>query len=306
MKISIIGLGAMGENHLRVLSEMKKAQIDYIYDKDQKKLNFFSKKYNVKKATNINQIKENSEAVIVATPTSTHFKYIKYFNNKKIFVEKPLVSNYKSSLKVKKIIKSFLQCGFIERFNSITPVIKKIVKSNDIISMNFVRTDRLSSRIKDVDVILDLMIHDIDLAVYFNGKVKKVNAFGYYENKKIAYANAILIHKNNTISRLEASRITQKKIRQIHITTPKAYIDANLLSKEVTINMQSNLVNKNSNLTINSREEKVFINQKEALKSELEAFIKKKIKYKLIPNIDQSIYVLKIAEKIQNEVKKNI
>ena len=127
------------------------------------------------------------------------------------------------------------------------------------------------------------MIHDIDLAILFSGKVKKIFAHGFKKNNQISYATVILIHQNNKISKLEASKITQKKIRQINITTLKEYISANLITKDITINRQTNLnfsKLKNKPIVISSSEQKVLVGQEESLKKEILEFIKtKKLKF---------------------------
>ena len=239
INISIIGLGSMGQNHLRVISELKNVNLKFLYDKDKKKIKKLSEKYGVNNAKNLKEISENSDAVIIATPTNTHFFYLSYFlkTQVNIFVEKPIVSNLKEILNLKKMIKTKkIQCGFIERFNDVTPILHKFFKKGNVINIDFKRTDKLSDRIKDVEVIHDLMIHDIDLSIYWNGKIKKIYAHGFKKNNQIAYATAFLKHENGTISKLEASRITQKKIRQINLTTLKEYVSANLISKDITIN----------------------------------------------------------------------
>lgn len=312
INISIVGLGFMGENHLRVLSELKGVNVDYIYDLNISRVKKLSKIYNVKWTKNIKDIKKNSENIIISSPTISHFNYIKIFKDKNLFVEKPLTNNLEQAVKLKKILNKQLQCGFIERFNSAIPILKDFSKKNKIISMNFVRTDKISQRIKDVNVILDLMIHDIDLSIYFNGKVKSISAYGFKKKGQISYAKAILYHQNNTISCLEASKITEKKVRNISFTSMEGFIDTNLLTREILINTQTNLNTGKSNqktqnkLIINSKQEKVLVSQNEALKAELEFFINKKKKNLGYPNLDESIYNLKIANKIENEINKKL
>jgi predicted dehydrogenase len=313
IKISIIGLGFMGQNHLRVLSEIQDFKIDYLFDKNIKKAKDLSKKYNTKYTNNLSKVKNSSDAIIISTPTKDHIKYLNFFfkSNLKIFVEKPIVSNFKELIKIKKNLKNTtLQCGFIERYNSVTPVLKKFFRKNKVISVDFKRTDKLSDRIKDVDVIHDLMIHDIDLAVYFNGKIKKIFAHGFKKNKQICYATATLIHHNNVISKIEASRITQKKIRHINITTLKEYISSNLISKEIKINKQTNLnfsMKRSQPITITSNEQKVLVDQNEALKKEILEFLKLcKNKNVKVPNFNESVYILNICKKIEDAIEKNL
>lgn len=313
IKISIIGLGFMGQNHLRVLSEIQDFKIDYLIDKNIKKVKDLSKKYDTKYTNNLSKVKNSSDAVIISAPTKDHIKYLNFFikSNLKIFVEKPIVSNFKELIKIKKNLKNTtLQCGFIERYNSVTPVLKKFFRKNKVVSVDFKRTDKLSDRVKDVDVIHDLMIHDIDLAIYFNGKIKKIFAHGFKKNKQICYATATLIHHNNVISKIEASRITQKKIRHINITTLKEYISSNLISKEIKINKQTNLnfsMKKNRPITITSNEQKVLVDQNEALKKEILEFLKLcKNKNVNVPDFKESVYILNICKKIEDAIEKNL
>lgn len=313
MKISIIGIGSMGKNHLRVLSEIKDVNLYSIYDLDKKKTLKIAKKYKTKVAKNIEEISKTSDGVIIASPTKTHFKYIDFFLKKKniLFIEKPLVSSFNLANRLAKKHKNInIQCGFVERFNPIVHTLKKIVSKEKVVSIDFKRTDKLSSRIKDVDVIHDLMIHDIDLSIFLNGKIKSLKAFGYKEKNHIAFATAILIHENNVISKIEASRITQKKIRKINLTTIKSFISADLITKDITINTQTNLSQKNKKhnpIFISSKEEKILINQEEPLKNQILQFIYFcKNKQINIPNFSESYYNLKICKKIKDEINKNL
>lgn len=313
INISIIGLGSMGQNHLRVISELKNTRINFLHDKNIKKVKKLSKKFNLDYTTNLNDIVKYSDAVIIASPTKTHYFYINFFSKTKInlFVEKPVVSHFEKALDLKKQLKNKkIQCGFIERFNTVSIELKKFFKKKNVINVNFVRTDKLSNRIKDVDVIHDLMIHDIDLAVNWNGKIKEVYAHGYKQLNQIVFATAFLKHDNGVISRLEASRVTQKKIRQINLTTLNEYVSANLISKDITINKQTNLNIsniKNKPIVVSSTEEKVLVSQHEALKQEIIEFLKfcKNNSIK-VPDFNESLYNLKICKKIEESIEKNL
>lgn len=309
VKISIIGLGNMGLNHLRLLSQFKNVKIPYIYDKNFQKTKFYSKKYKINYTNNLNSLLKESDGVIIATPTSTHYNYIKKSSKflKNIFVEKPLTASYKEALKIKKLQKLQklkIQCGFIERYNAVTPIIKKICKKEKSICVDFSRTDKLSDRIKDVNIVFDLMIHDIDLAIFFNGKIKKIFATGVKKKKDIVFAIANFIHTNNVITKIEASKITNKKIRLLNLTTKNSYVVANLLTKEITLNRQTNLKYQNP-LTISAHEEKVLVTPVESLQKELFDFVNLCLNKKIsVPNINESIENIKICEKIVNEINK--
>ena len=126
----------------------------------------------------------------------------------------------------------------------------------------------MSNRITDVDVVMDLMIHDIDLSLLFNGEVEEIHAHGVVMNGIIEYARANLLHKNGSFSTITASRVTEKRIRQISVTCENMYVDCNLLSKELLVNKQT-LEQHLHNISISSRQESIEVRAQEALLLEL-------------------------------------
>jgi len=130
----------------------------------------------------------------------------------------------------------------------------------------------MSSRIVDCDVITDLMIHDIDLSIYFNGEIRDIYAHGVVINDMIEYARACFIHKNGSFSNLIASRITEKRLRQIAITTQNEYIDCNLLRKEVFVDKQS-VEQRLDNVSISANTETIEVRGQEPLLSEIIDFV---------------------------------
>ena len=176
-KVGLIGLGNMGQNHLRVLSMLKNIHVEFISDVDKERGEKLAKKYDVRFVSDITEAVKNVDSLVIVTPTSTHYEYINKVSDhvKNIFVEKPLVATLEETLKTQKLIEEKglrVQVGFIERFNPAVIALKNTIESSKVINIDFVRTNRVSGRITDVDVIVDLMIHDIDLAIFVNGPVK--------------------------------------------------------------------------------------------------------------------------------------
>ena len=215
LKIGIIGLGRMGKNHLNILSTLNSVEIKFISDLNKNK--YLSNDFYFSKILTSRQLKL-IDAAIISTPTSSHLKIIKKVGKhvKNIFVEKPIAKNFSETEKIidyAKKKKLNLKVGFVERFNPVIESLSNILKNNKkIISFDFVRAG--PSEIKDVDVITDLMVHDIDLSIFFNGKVKKIKSYGYKSDNKISHSIAFLTHYNGIVSRFIASRITQKKFVQ--------------------------------------------------------------------------------------------
>ena len=271
IKISVVGLGQMGVNHLNNLLNIKNINLISIYDKIKRK--DLENKYNSKFSENIKKVINNTDAIIIATPTITHFKYFLECSKKikNIFIEKPLVTDIKQFKKILQITKKKkinLKVGYIERYNPTIQLIKKILKKNKILNLDFIRTNNRQNKIKDTNIIFDIMTHDIDLALYLSGDVKKITSSGVKRRNKIKFAISTLEHKNKCITRILSNSECAKRIRTLNITTEKNYISANLLTREIIIT-KKNFGKKNNNL-----EEKIYAPNKNALLEELKDFIK--------------------------------
>jgi predicted dehydrogenase len=271
IKISVVGLGQMGVNHLNNLLNIKNINLINIYDKIKRRE--LENKYNTKFSENIKEVVNNSDAIIIATPTTTHFKYFLECSKKikNIFIEKPLVTNVKQFKKILQITKKKkinLKVGYIERYNPTIQLIKKILKKNKILNLDFIRTNNRQNKIKDTNIIFDIMTHDIDLALYLSGDVKKITSSGLKNRNKIKFAISTLEHKNKCITRILSNSECAKRIRTLNITTEKNYISANLLTREITI------TKKNFNVKSSNLEKKIYAPNKNALLMELKDFIK--------------------------------
>jgi len=271
IKISVVGLGQMGVNHLNNLLNIKNINLISIYDKIKRK--DLENKYNSKFSENIKKVINNTDAIIIATPTTTHFKYFLECSKKikNIFIEKPLVTDIKQFKKILQITKKKkinLKVGYIERYNPTIQLIKKILKKNKILNLDFIRTNNRQNKIKDTNIIFDIMTHDIDLALYLSGDVKRITSSGVKKRNKIKFAVSTLEHKNKCITRILSNSECAKKIRTLNITTEKNYISANLLTREIIIT-KKNFAKKSNNL-----EKKIYAPNKNALLEELKDFIK--------------------------------
>jgi len=310
VKISLIGIGKMGRNHLRVLSMLKDVELAYIYDVDEEALKKLSSEYNVAYTTDLVEAVKDVEAVVIATPTSTHFEYFNVCADyvKNIFIEKPIADSAKNAAVIRDVslergIK--VQVGFIERYNPVVSELKRIIDQERVINADFVRTNRLSNRISDVDVVLDLMIHDIDLALHLNGPVESVYAYGNKEHGMVAFASAVLKHRNNTASRVLASRITEKKMRKIQVTTENSFVDSELLRKEIIINKQSKITQEEGKpYTVTSVEQQIEVKPLESLLVELQSFIKLcRGEGVSVPDADAGLEALVISEQILEQIE---
>ena len=311
LRVSILGIGKMGKNHLRVLSMLKGVVVAKIFDYDEAELKSLSELYGVPYTLDAEEALKDVDAAIIVTPTSTHFDYFKLCVGKvsNIFIEKPLAESYAQAQKVKTLATDngiFIQCGFIERFNPVVVELKKVLKTTKVINADFFRTNRLSSRITDVDVVLDLMIHDIDLALYLNGPVQDVVAYGNKENGLVAFASAIFKHQNGSLSRVIASRMTEKKIRSIQVTTEDAYIDAELVRKELLVHKQSAISkDPDDSYIVSSLEQQIEVKPQEALLVELQAFVARcnGVQSVEVPDVDAGVESLRVCQLVLERIE---
>ena len=312
VRVGLIGCGRMGQNHLRVLSLLKNVEIAFVYDANPDVANRMSEVYGIPTGSELELLLPRASAVVICTPTTSHSEMLRlsarYVQN--IFIEKPLSHNLESTLEDARFIADNdlnVQVGFIERFNPAVQQLNSVLEqSEQVISIDFTRTNKLSSRITDVDVVADLMIHDIDLALYLNGPVKNLFAQGLVVDGMIALASAQLTHENGRFSRIHASRVTEKKLRQIQATCVDAFVDCELVRKELIIHRQSQIQQSEGGpYVISAIEQTVEVRQQEALLSELQAFVRSCGGERgLGPNEIDALSAAQICEQVQKAILK--
>lgn len=311
VRIGLIGLGRMGQNHLRVLSLLKGVELAFIADTDEAVAQRLGTQFDVQAVCDVDPVLASADAVVICTPTVTHADYIRMAAEKvgNILVEKPLADTLEEAESVARFVADKglnLQVGFIERFNPAVQSLKQVLdKSGRVISIDFTRTNKLSARITDVDVVTDLMIHDIDLALYLNGPASSVAAHGFAHGEMIDFASALITHQNGRFSRIQASRITEKKMRLIEATCVDMFVDCELLRKEILISRQSEIRQAEGQpYTISAVQEAIEVRPQEALLSELQAFVAscRGERSADIPGVQDGLDAMRICEDIQKAV----
>jgi len=312
LKVGLIGLGNMGRNHLRVLSMLKGVELAFVADANAEVAAKAGQLNDIPGVVDPTPLLADVDAVVICTPTVTHADYIRMAaaHVKNIFVEKPLAATLDEAIDIAAFAKEQglnVQVGFIERFNPAVQALKSVLNRTErVISLDFTRTNKVSARITDVDVVTDLMIHDIDLALYLNGPASSVAAHGFTHGSMIDFASALITHHNGQFSRIQASRVTDKKIRQIEGTCVDMFVDCDLLRKEIIINRQSEARESGSlPYVISAIQETVAVPPQEALLTELQAFMSSCIQpgTVLIPGVDAGVDAMKICAQIQASVK---
>ena len=240
INIAIIGVGRLGSLHSKVISEISNANFVGVYDLDRTKSQQIANEFNVKCFDTLEEIPKLIDAVVVTTETSSHFEIAKFFleNHIHTFIEKPITKEISEAIQLIEIAKKFnlkIQVGHIERFN---PAILALEKYN--LSPMFIEAHRLSQfsiRGNDVAVVLDLMIHDIDLILSIvKSKVKRIDASGVkIISDTIDIANARINFENGAVANITASRISQRKMRKMRLFQRNGYFSIDFAENDVEV-----------------------------------------------------------------------
>lgn len=273
IKVGVIGVGAMGQHHARVYSEMSKVELVGVSDLDQKQSQIIAFKHNTKSFSNYCDLLDKVDAVTIAVPTSLHEKIALDAIRKKchILIEKPISDTVKSA---KNIIESAnrenlkLMVGHIERFNPVITAITKYIENQEILLIEITRMGPFPPRVKDIGVIIDIGIHDIDLIKYITGSTfEKILSLTSSNGKE--YEDTAIISfkmKSGVLAHMTTNWLTPYKVREILVATKTMVLRGDLISQKLT-------EYKKTDDTDAYTVKELHVNYKEPLKSELDEFI---------------------------------
>jgi len=240
IKAGVLGAGHLGKIHLRLLNESDRYELVGFYDPDKKNAQIVSKEKGYKYFDTPEALLEAVDMVDIVTPTLSHHEIamLSLKNGKHIFIEKPIANNVDEANEITDFAKAnnlLGQVGHVERFN---PAFKAAISS--ITEPMFIESHRLSEfnpRGTDVPVVLDLMIHDIDIVLSLvKSPIKSVSASGVSVISETPdIANARIEFENGCVANLTASRISLKTMRKIRFFQKDAYISVDFLEKNVEI-----------------------------------------------------------------------
>ena len=245
MKVAQIGTGGWGKNHARVLSELK--VLSAVCDVDKERSKEFGKKYSVNHYESLDSLLESEEfdVAFVCTPTSTHSSIASQLiqAHKHVFVEKPMTylsEEGEDLLELAKKNKVILSCGYIERFNPAVSVVKDFVKSKkygELVMLEFHRENRMPLHIKDVGIIYDTSVHDIDTAIWlFEDTPEVVFArSGKINHEHEDFATIMLGFKDNKVAIISSNWVTPTKVRTFNAVCTDGIISSDFISQDIIV-----------------------------------------------------------------------
>ncbi len=283
----VVVAGHIGNYHAQQIKNVSNVKLSGVYDLSLSQAKKVGRQHDVHVFSSLNDLLRECNALTIATPAQSHFEIAvrALQNNCHIFIEKPITTNLQDADKIITLAKQknlLVQVGHIERFN---PAFVQLLTKKNISMSKFIESERLAPfnlRGLDVDVVLDLMIHDIDLILHIKQcRVKTIQALGLRVlSKTIDLANARLVFEDNAVANLTASRISDTAIRKLRLFNTQKYFSVNLQNPSInTYAVQNKQANNQDTKLIFSRDNKLVVHQQEsipkqnALYQELVSFI---------------------------------
>jgi len=268
-RVGVVGVGHIGKNHARLYAELSSGRFTAIYDTDRAVAEARAAEFGVKAVASLEEFAEEVDAASIATPTSTHFEIARELLNrgKHLLVEKPITDNTAHASELAELAAAHdlvLQVGHVERFN---PVLSALEKR--LTNPRFIEAHRLSpypNRSTDIGVVLDLMIHDLEIILHLvRSPVETIDAVGVpVLSRGEDIANARIRFENGCVANITSSRISPEQMRKIRVFQEDVYLSLDYQN-------QSGEMYRRTSEGLERHE--VEIEREEPLKRELAAFI---------------------------------
>lgn len=290
IKVAVIGAGMMGKNHMKTYKSLNGVELVGVYDIFPEAAKAAAETFGIRAFSSMEEVAENVDAVSVVTTSVTHADVGEFFLNKGIhcMMEKPLACTEEECQRlISAAAKNnvVLLVGHIERFNPAVEQMGKLLSdTSKIRSLTAQRMSAASGRITDVDVSMDLMIHDVEvIQSLVKSPVVNIQAASVKTKESLMgkdYITALLEFENGATANITASRITQARVRTLTVTTDTNYIDMDFINQSINVHSQGRMpyVNPENipewmNYGLKGSVEQLFIPTNQPLSAELNHFL---------------------------------
>ena len=239
VRLAVVGVGHLGRHHARVASSLSGLRVVGVHDHHPGRAEEIAREFSLRVFSNFEQIAEEAEAVVVATPTVTHAEIAGFFLDRglHVLVEKPIAADLAHAEDLVQRARRagrVLQVGHVERYNPAIEAALTLVAAPRFIEVH--RLGVFTLRSLDVDVVLDLMIHDLQIVSAIVGRpVREVRAAGVpVLTPKLDIANARLAFEGGCVANLTASRVSAEKVRKCRVFAPSIYVSVDMQTQSVS------------------------------------------------------------------------
>jgi predicted dehydrogenase len=316
VKVGLVGTGHMGQYHVNIAAGLPEYEVCGIYDADQSRTVEIAERFGVPPCSTYEEMLEQVEAIVIAVPTVLHYDIARQAlqTGKHVLVEKPMTETVDQARELVELAERqglTFQVGHVERFNGAVLELNKIVDQPLLIESR--RLAPFNPRISDVGVVLDLMIHDIDIVLNMvNEDVRSVHARGtraLSNHEDIAVAT--ILFEGGCVANLIASRATQAKIRRLNITQENAYIVLDFATQDIDIHRRASsaylMTREELKYKQESFVEKIAVHRDNPLRQEHQHFVAC-IRGATEPIVggQEELRTLEIASQILSDIKESI
>lgn len=242
-KVAVVGLGAMGQHHVRVVSSLPDHfELVAVYDSDSEACQRANHRYGATIGSSVEELIEKAEVVYVATPTRTHFEVasLAIKAGRHVFIEKPIAPSVSEGNQLVDLADQYsvrIGVGHTERFNPAVVWLRTRLLSESVLSVNIERVGPRPPRIKDVGIVTDLAVHDLDLISYLtNSPLKTIRCVGNHtsgEHEDVA--QIVVSTQSQVVGSINTNWLTPFKSRSIHVATSEGFFEADLLRSIVRV-----------------------------------------------------------------------
>ncbi len=311
IKVGVIGVGHLGQHHARNYFYNPRAELAYVCDADGHQARKIARAYGAKATKDYTDLIGKVQAVSIATPTTTHFAIAQDLLNAGIhcMVEKPICTTVVEAAKLTSAARRknlVLQVGHIEHFNVAVQKFKEILTTPRFIECH--RQGPFDPRVKDVGVVLDLMIHDIDIILRIvNSRIKSIEAVGVaILTDREDIANVRIHFESGCIANVTVSRVTPKPLRKLRVFQDDAYISLDYRNQTMEVYRRKlNDKAKPGEVKYFIESKKIRVKREEPLKLELDHFLDCIEKQNLDPQTtgEQAMEALDVVVKITELIR---
>lgn len=279
IRVGVVGVGYVGHHHARIYSELPGVELVGVVDIDEARLREMGTQRRIRLCRDYRELLESVDAVSVAVPTLLHYPIAKEFLEcgVDVLVEKPIAQSLAQAdelIEIARVDDRIFQVGHIERFNGAVKALEAVVKSPGFIECH--RLGPFAHRNTDVDVVLDLMIHDIDIVLnLIKSPVTSVTAVGVpVISDQVDIANARLQFESGCVANLTASRVSVERVRRIRIFQRDTFISLDYSQQEIAVYHRiPGAKGTTAHATPAIVKEDIPIDKAEPLRVEIESFI---------------------------------
>ena len=314
LSVAVVGVGEMGRNHARCLAAMKGVDLVAVVDSDVDRCNEVAATFECRPVTSISDL-PHVDAAIVAVPSASHAEVGCALMERGVhcLIEKPLALDRTEAELLIDAADSAnveLQVGHIERFNPAVRQLKELLEGELVLVTNARRMSAVSGRVTDIDVVMDLMVHDLDIMLFLMGDgIDSIEARAVTGPSGPDHVTALLSFQDGRLASLTASRITQNQIRQLEVTTRDRFFTVDYPNQELLVFRQGRIEGVDGGdasegryvLDVDTR--RVFVRRVEPLVAELQHFMGV-VRGDLMSEVDgeQALVALNLVWAIQRQL----